>query len=281
MPSPLLHYRWETPMTSRDRHSTLAASGQPPAGMPRHPGMGGTWFVLAALLGVSLLSGCTSASSQPMPMTAFAPAVEVVGDAQQQSSGPCGRRYAADIGVELSLIERMLDDGKPRSAAAHLEAGDYGLPIAWRLEGDARRAIGDVEGSNRAYEALLGTCLVADGYRGLARNAFRAGRHDQAMTLMRQARESRPIDPRIRNDLGYLLLLAGESQQAAEEFRTALELDPSHQQAAANLVLALRLSGQAAQAERTARRLGVDARLLAAPPRTISPAASPAERTES
>lgn len=112
------------------------------------------------------------------------------------------------------------------------------MPLAWRLEGDARRAIGDVEGSNRAYEALLGTCLVADGYRGLARNAFRAGRHDQAMTLMRQARESRPIDPRIRNDLGYLLLLAGESQQAAEEFRTALELDPSHQQAAANLVLA-------------------------------------------
>ncbi|WP_348827502.1 hypothetical protein [Halomonas sp. RT37] len=223
------------------------------------PKMRALWLVT----GVVLMTGCSSTPDGPTSMAALgALSPDISRAAPEQSVGPCGRRYDAEIGVELSLIQRMLDDDKPRSAAAHLEAGDYGLPLAWRLEGEALRAVGDTVASDRAYEALLGTCLAADGYRGLARNAFSEGRREQALALMREARQTRPIDPRIRNDLGYLLMLAGDNRAAAEEFRTALELDPGHEQAAANLVLALSRSGQRQRAADAARHFGVDARLV-------------------
>ena len=73
------------------------------------PKMRPLWLVT----GVVLMTGCSSTPDGPTSMAALgALSPDISRAAPEQSVGPCGRRYDAEIGVELSLIQRMLDDGK-------------------------------------------------------------------------------------------------------------------------------------------------------------------------
>ena len=68
-------------------------------------------------------------------------------------------------------------------------------------------------------------------------------------------RESLAIEPQpaIYNDLGFVLERLGMPEQAAEEFRKALELDPQSASAHFNLGASLVRSGEFAEAERHLR----------------------------
>lgn len=195
--------------------------------------------------------------------------------AEESRIGPCGERYSAEEGMELSMVQQQLDEERPRSALAYLEALGYRYPEAQLMQADALRQIGQLERSREAYAALLDSCLEADGLRGLARSAFDQQRPMAALARMRQAREASPADARIRNDLGYLLLLSGEYHQAIEEFRTALEIDSSLDSAAGNLVLALLHDGQPQRAEAAARRYQVGDEALQAMHAAVMRAALP------
>lgn len=172
---------------------------------------------------------------------------------QENRRGPCGERYSAEEGMELSMVQQLLDEERPRSALAHLESLDYAYPEAKLMQAEALREIGHLDGSNLIYQGLVESCLAADALRGLGRNAFEQQQHDDALSYMRLARRNSPADPRIRNDLGYLLMLRGHHGDAIEEFMTALELDNDLGNAASNLVLALLQDGQTQRAETAAR----------------------------
>lgn len=184
--------------------------------------------------------------------------------AQQNRAGPCGEPYPERVGMQLSMIRQQLEEERPRSALAELEALAYDYPEARLLQAEALREIGHLEGSSLLYRGLVESCLAADALRGLGRNAFEQQRHDDALGYMRLARRADPADPRIRNDLGYLLMLRGHHGAAIEEFMTALELDNDLGSAASNLVLALLRDGQPHRAEAAARYYGVAPAALAA-----------------
>ncbi|WP_299311436.1 tetratricopeptide repeat protein [uncultured Halomonas sp.] len=194
---------------------------------------------------------------------------------QESRRGPCGERYSADEGMELSMVRRMLDEERPRSALAYLEELDYAYPEAKLMQAEALREIGHLEGSSLIYQGLVDGCLAADALRGLGRNAFEQQRHDDALGYMRLARRASPSDPRIRNDLGYLLMLRGHHGDAIEEFMTALELDDGLGNAASNLVLALLQDGQAHRAEAAARRYRVSPEAFSALQAAVERRAAP------
>lgn len=202
---------------------------------------------LAGILLAAMLAGCAATGASG-----------VAGRSDAPQARACGEQVSGETGVELAMVRRLLDDGRPRSALAHLEALQVSLPEATLMEARALREIGRHDDSRDRYRKLQDSCLQADAYHGLALLAFHDGRHGRALELMEQARRARPTDERIRNDLGYLLLLDGQYQAAEEELRTALELNDGDERAASNLVLALLQQQRQAEADRIARRHGVD-----------------------
>ncbi|MDR5867051.1 tetratricopeptide repeat protein [Halomonas koreensis] len=215
----------------------------------------GRGLALAALVA---LTGCAGVS-EPRAMWRFAEG-DTAGERRVQ--GPCGERYPAEVGLRIDMIRQQLEQGRPRSALAHLQQADFGRAESVLMRGDALRAIGRRDEADAVYETLATGCLAADAYQGMARNAAARGDRREAILLMREARHARPTDPGIRNDLGYLLLLEGHRRQAREELLTALELGDVGQRAASNLVVLLMQEGRSAEAERLADRYGVDAALV-------------------
>lgn len=215
------------------------------------------WRTTLSLLAlVGLLGGCTTTTT--LVSGALAPE-----EADRQARGACGERYDGEVGVQLAMIGQQLDDDRPRAALAYLDTFGFDYPQAKLLRAEALRRIDRRALADRVYLELRDTCLAADAYRGLALNAAHRGALDEALVLMQSARDRRPADARIRNDLGYLLLLGQDHREARQQFLTALELDEGQRNAASNLVLSLMQEGRQGEAERMARRYGVDDTLLA------------------
>lgn len=182
------------------------------------------WLMLAAALGGL---GCHTAGAPP----------------------PAARRDAP--GLHLELIEKLLDSGRPRAALAHLEALEADAaarPDAQLLRAETLRRLGRPEEARALYATLLDTESAALAQRGLGLLAARDGDLAGAVARLRRARELRPTSDRIRNDLGYALILSGELDGAREELVTALELGAGSR-AVRNLLLLLLLEGRTGEAE--------------------------------
>lgn len=185
------------------------------------------------------------------------------------SYGVCGDRFSPGHGLELSIARDLHQQGRSRSALAHLEVLSLPYPDAKLLQADALRLTGKLDASDEIYQGLSTSCLSASAYRGRALNAVERKQVRQALALMTQARQASPTDADIRNDLGYLMMLDGNPTAAAEEFLTALELNQNHANAAQNLVLLYLQRGQQADAYRAAETYGVHAASLSALANTI------------
>ncbi|MCK2183434.1 tetratricopeptide repeat protein [Halomonas getboli] len=220
-------------------------------------------------LALLALTGCAG-GVEPMAMVGLGG-----GEEAKDVTGPCGEHYSADIGLRLDMIRQQMEQGRSRSALAHLDESGFDYAEAALMRGDALRDVGRRDESDAVYETLAGGCLAADAFHGMARNAVVRGDRQQALVLMRQARDARPTDADIRNDLGYLLMLEGEPQQAREELLTALELGGAGQRAASNLVMLMMQQGRVVEAERLARRYDVDDELVARLRRLSSGGAGP------
>ena len=161
-----------------------------------------------------------------------------------------------DPRLHLELIEKMLEGGRAHAALAHLDTltpEAIAAPPAQLLRAEALRRIGQTDPAWRIYEALLITEAAAPAWRGLALIQVDKGELATAVEWLRKARDLQPTSARIRNDLGYALLLRGELGPAKLELVTAIELDGARR-AARNLVLVLLLEGDTDGAERLARR---------------------------
>ncbi|HET6230238.1 MAG TPA: tetratricopeptide repeat protein [Longimicrobiaceae bacterium] len=94
----------------------------------------------------------------------------------------------------------------------------------------------------------------------------RSGRRADSAREIKAGLQAAPDDPRLRTELGFLLLDSGHPAQAVPHFRTAIAADPQSTLGWGGLVRALRAAGQPAAAERA---------LAGAPPqvRAMIPAA--------
>ncbi|MEQ7871424.1 hypothetical protein V6R97_12305 [Chromohalobacter salexigens] len=249
--------------------------------------------LMAGLVCLAALAGCAGPDTPNTAWTQTDGRANGIATANEEDSttrrGACGEPMSATTGMQITLIRQMLDDDKPRAALAHLdslslEATGADLAEPRLLRGEALRRTGKRDAADRIYDSLTATCLAADAWRGIARNQAARGDMATALASMRKARESRPIDAAIRNDLGYLHLLEGQPRQAEEEFLTALELSPNYARAARNLVMALYAQGNARQATRIAERYGIgqdDLELLRQTRLASNATASPATATSS
>lgn len=197
-------------------------------------------LLLPALL--CLLAGC--ASPPPRPGAADA---------------DCGRPAEAGSQTRLTMIRQLLDSGHPYAALAHLDAAAMRGPAAIHLRADILRRMGRLAEARGHYEQLLGTCMAGSGHHGLGLLAGQKGRLPDSVAHLRQARLALPAEARVRNDLGYALMLSNDLEAARFEFLTALDLDPEDRRAALNLILLLHRQGDSTAADAVAERYRIDA----------------------
>ncbi|MGE0080165.1 MAG: hypothetical protein AB7U81_02585 [Thiohalomonadaceae bacterium] len=177
----------------------------------------------------------------------------------------CGEEKAPpDVVLHLQLIEDMQRQGLYHAALAHLDAlGKEGarLPRARFLRAESLRHMGAAEEARTLFKGLTDSCLAGLGHHGLARLEVDAGRIQASLTHFANAERQRPTDPRIRNDHGYALLLAGRTGDARRQFQTAYELGGG-ERAAANLMLALLVADEKREAAELSERLGLSSQEL-------------------
>ena len=162
--------------------------------------------------------------------------------------------------LHLELIEKMLEDRRAHAALAHLDAlppEEAAGPAARLLRAEALRRTGQPDAAWKIYEPLLITEAAAPAWRGLALIKADQGDLETSVAWLRRARDLQPTAARIRNDLGYALLMHGELEAARIELVTALELESSRR-TARNLVLVFLLEDQLDSAQRVAQRHGID-----------------------
>lgn len=161
--------------------------------------------------------------------------------------------------VQLGLVREMLDQDRAYAGLAHLAALDPAVQASAQaryLNAELLRHTGRVQEAERQYRELLGSCLAGYGHHGLG---LLSAQRDlaQATTELRAAARLLPTDARVRNDLGYALLLLHDGPGARREFMTAIELGDYKQRASLNLVLLMLYEGD----ERGADRLRLQLKL--------------------
>src|SRR5262249_52485819 len=93
----------------------------------------------------------------------------------------------------------------------------------------------------------------------LAEPYYRAGRVNEALTILQKAVDSAPSNAPLRNYYGQLCFLSGRNADAEKAFDRALELDPYLSDARNNLGALYDATGRKAEAEKEYRKVLEDA----------------------
>jgi len=162
-----------------------------------------------------------------------------------QSDPPplCERADESGAVTRLAMIRKLQEDGRPYAALAHLDGSGVKGAAADLLRADILRRTGQITQARALYQGLLTTCMVGAGHHGLGILAGEEGRLTESLDHLQQARRALPVDARIRNDLGYALMLSGDLEGAKPELLTAQDLDPEDRKAASNLLMLFELLG--------------------------------------
>jgi Flp pilus assembly protein TadD len=189
------------------------------------------WPAIApALVGATVLALGLSACADLSAALNAEPKSQTLSVAQAE----CDNGLGAEENTRLSLIQKLLDDGKPYAALANLD-GSPEYPRVRYLRAEGLRKTGQTAAATAEYTALLGGCYDGLGQHGLGLIEAEHGKLAEALPHLKAARVSRPTDPLIRNDYGYALMLNHDYAAARIEFKTALELDSGNKLASANL----------------------------------------------
>ena len=213
----------------------------------------------------ALACGLSACALPPRPATTAA------------TVAPCSAEVSPSDNTRLAGIDQLLREGKPHAALAQLDAlAAQGTrpPQAELARADALRRIDRLAAAEALYRAQLGGCLAGRAWHGLGLLQSQRGQLDDSLQSLSQARTLQPTDAKVRNDLGYALLLAQRFEDARFEFLTVLELVPGDGRAARNVVLLTLLEGRPDKAAELARSLGLDdatLERLAAQARTLAP----------
>ncbi|HEY9198940.1 MAG TPA: hypothetical protein VIR60_06205 [Gammaproteobacteria bacterium] len=185
------------------------------------------------------------------------PALVRDGPGLAQSGTSACAQLDSSTEVQLGLVRQMLDQDRHYAGLAHLAALDPAVQASAQaryLKAELQRHTGSDQEAERNYRELLGSCLAGYGHHGLG---LLSAQRDlaQATTELHEAARLLPTDPRVRNDLGYALLLMQDGSGARREFMTAIELGDYKQRASLNLMLLMLYEGDERGADRLRVRL--------------------------
>lgn len=178
-----------------------------------------------------------------------------------QTPLPAAETTPDEADLHLKLVEQMIDKQLYHAALAHLQALESKQklsPNALYLRADALRRLGRTDEATAVYKQLLRTSSAGLAYHGLGLIAANSGSMLDAVKNFKTAVELRPVDARLRNDLGYALLLAGDPGEAHFQLVTAQELGGDETRTRMNLLLLLFIEGDVQAAERFAEQYQID-----------------------
>ncbi|MGR9107269.1 MAG: hypothetical protein ACU843_10105 [Gammaproteobacteria bacterium] len=175
-------------------------------------------------------------------------------DSDSANAGNCASLDSPKEKVELQIIEQLMDSGKLHAALAHLDATRLNSPRETYIRAEILRRTGRAQLAKPLYNRLLPGCAAGYAYHGLGLIAGREGNIGTALEHLRKARAELPTDVRVRNDLGYALLLDRQYESARYEFLTVLELDEANDFSISNLVLLLLITDEYPKAQSLAVR---------------------------
>lgn len=175
----------------------------------------------------------------------------------------CGDDPKPEQNVKLDLIRQLMDSGKLYAALAHLDDTRSSSLQATYLRAEILRRTDHADMAETFYRKLLKSCLAGRGYHGLGLISGRKQRINEAIYYLQKAADELPVDLRVRNDLGYALLLGGRFDSAREEFLTVLELDGGDRLAASNMILLLSMMGKEQELRVFSEHLRIDAETVA------------------
>lgn len=186
---------------------------------------------------------------------------------QQQSisstQSSCEKTTNADTSMNLDMIEQLIASGRMHAALAHLDNLQSNSLYATYLRAEALRQSGREKEAAEQYETLLPTCMVGEAHHGLGLIAGRNKLINKAVEHLTLAANHLPVNARVRNDLGYALLLQGGYEKAQREFVTALELDQDERLAETNMMILFLITDQQEKAKSFAKRINMDAQTVA------------------
>lgn len=166
--------------------------------------------------------------AKPVAQTAAAPATPAVDPAAQAVA-------AADAAAAVAAANNLLAAGQAAEAQARYEAvlktRPSMIPALNGLAG-AQYARGDFVGAAKTADRVLDLDprnAQALGVKGLVYR--KEGSPSRASSLLGQAVDNDPQDPRLRNYYGIALNDRGRRSEAIEQFRKATELDPGYAEA--------------------------------------------------
>ncbi|HWJ71495.1 MAG TPA: tetratricopeptide repeat protein [Sphingobium sp.] len=153
-------------------------------------------------------------------------------------------------GLYLQLISQARMDGRARAALAYLDDFDLRYPDdpdARLLRINSLLDLGDIDSAEMVARLPADD---RDQSMSLVRGHLHAarGRWAEAIPFYQAATRAYPTDALPRNALGYAQLRAGQSAAAIETLRSAADLAPGDTVIRNNLLLALTLGNQPAQA---------------------------------
>lgn len=175
----------------------------------------------------------------------------------------CPATPSGDTAVRLDMVRQLMDDGRMHAALAHLDELDSDTVQAKYLRAEILRQSDRSEAAKSLYQQLTESCMAGQGHHGLGLIAGRNGQLAESEMQLARAAELLPVNGRIRNDYGYVLLMNGQFAAARHEFLTAIELDNTSQLAETNMVILLYLQGEQEKARSFASKLNMDRQTLA------------------
>lgn len=199
---------------------------------------------IAVISACLLLAGCATTLSSDN---------HTVSEARKPSDlAECDTDGKAEQQLDNRKIVGLLDEERFHAALARLDAMPQTNAYTRYLRAHVLRQLGREAEAESLYKELLTSCMEGYARHGLGLLAARDGEIDNAREYLGQAREQIPLDIRVRNDYGYVLLLVGQPEAAHAEFMTALELNGDVRQPRYNALLALMMLGRTEQAQRFA-----------------------------
>ncbi len=187
---------------------------------------------------------------------ATTPSTPTASDVRQPSDlAGCDAPASGESGMNTRMIVNLLDEERFHAALARLDALPDETAYSQYLRAHILRQLDRKDDAEEIYDSLLDSCMAGYARHGLGLLAARRGDLESAQQSLKAARDALPLDARVRNDYGYILLLVERPQQAHAEFMTALELEGEARQPKYNALLTLLLMERRDQARQFARRM--------------------------
>lgn len=212
-------------------------------------------IILIKFILLSMLAGCNATgmkTNSDMSPSNISRASDLAG---------CDSNNAASEHLDVALIRKLMEEERYHAALAQIDALRNETSYTRYIRARIMHQLKQPEAEAR-YMELLGSCM--DGYarHGLGLLAAEAGDMDKAVEYLRSARDQFPLDPVLRNDYGYALLLNGNPDAAYFEFITALEMESAALQPRYNALLVLLFLDRNEQARQFVERMNIPARYV-------------------